>query len=500
MASTGRLLTGVVAGLAAVLQAPATAQGPFGASEVQVVRRFDRNGDGRLDAVERRPAREWLSSGGGAGDAGPFGRGFGRFGGRGYAAPAPGRRLTPADVKAFTGQPLYETTILRTLFLQFEHEDWEDELAAFYNTDVEVPATVVADGQTYRDVGVHFRGASSFRGVPAGSKRSLNLSFDFVHADQRLRGYRTLNLLNANSDPTFVRTVLYSEIARQYIPAPKTNYVRVVINGEDWGVYVNAQQFNSDFTRDFFSTTRGARWKVPGSPRGQGGMEYLGEGPDAYRRIYEIKTRDDPKVWADLVRLFRVLHETPLDKLEAALEPVLDVDGVLRFLAVEVVLVNTDGYWTRASDYSIYQDPKGRFHVVPHDMNEGMMSGGGRGFGGFGGGGVSLDPLVAVDDPAKPLRSRLLAVPALRARYLGYVRDIAERWLDWNRIGPLARGYQAVIAEEIKLDTRKLYSFEAFQSGLADAPDSVKSFADRRRAFLLQGAGGGQAAAGGGRQ
>src|SRR5207344_1215741 len=40
--------------------------------------------------------------------------------------------------------------------------------------------------------------------------------------------------------------------------------------------------------------------------------------------------------------------------------------------------------------------------------------------------GVKLDPLVAANDPAKPMLSKLLAVPALRARYLGYVRDIAQ--------------------------------------------------------------------------
>ncbi len=103
--------------------------------------------------------------------------------------------------------------------------------------------------------------------VPEGSKRSLNLTFDFADEKQHLHGYKTLNLLNANGDPTFMRTVLYSHIARHYIPAPKANYVNVVINGESWGVYVNAQQFNKDFTRDYFKTTKGARWKVPGQPR-----------------------------------------------------------------------------------------------------------------------------------------------------------------------------------------------------------------------------------------
>ena len=56
-----------------------------------------------------------------------------------------------------------------------------------------------------------------------------------------------------------------------------------------------------------------------------------------------------------------MLNETPPEKLEAALSPMLDVDGALKFLALEVALVNSDGYWTRASDYSIYQDEKGSF-------------------------------------------------------------------------------------------------------------------------------------------
>src|SRR5207253_8508683 len=101
-----------------------------------------------------------------------------------------------------------------------------------------------------------------------------------------------------------------------------------------------------------------------------------------YKRLYEIKTKDDPKAWADLIHLCRVLSETPADGLEAALDPLLNIDGVLKFLALDVALVNSDGYWTRASDYSIYQDVKGRFHIIPHDMNEGLADEGGRGRGG----------------------------------------------------------------------------------------------------------------------
>ena len=500
---------------------PFGGRGPMG-QEQKVVKQFDQDKDGRLNAQERKAARAWLA------ENSFGGRGFGGrgFGGRGIMPGTPGRALKPADVKVYKGQPLYDPTVLRTLFLQFENADWEQELGAFNNTDVEVPAAVTVDGKVYKDVGVHFRGMSSFMMVPEGSKRSLNLSFDFVNENQNLGGYRTLNLLNVNSDPTFVRPMLYSEIARAYIPAPKTNYMRVVINGESWGVYINAEQFNKDFLRDYFKTDKGARWKVPGSPGGRGGMEYWGDDPASYKRSYEIKTKDDPKAWADLIRMFKVLNETPADKLEAALSPLLDIDGTLRFLAVDLALVNTDGYWTRGSDYSIYQDVKGQFHVIPHDMNEALINEGGRGRGpggpppdfargsppgGFGGpppgapaggpppergrrggrgfgpgGGPDLDPLVGLNDTSKPLRSKLLAVPALRARYLAYVREIAEGWLDWKKLGPLAKSYQAVIADEVRLDTRKLYSTEAFESGLEGGEGSLRRFVEARREFLLK--------------
>jgi len=468
-----------------------------------IVAQFDKNGDKRLNADERREARTWI-------EANPTGRGRGRTGG---TPKEPGVKLSPGEVKTYKAEPFYAPDVLRTLFLEFENGDWEKELTAFNNTDVEVPATLTVDGRQYKDVGVHSRGMSSFFGVPEGSKRSLNVAVDWTHENQAVQGYRTLNLLNSHVDPSFLRTVLYLQIAREYVPAPKANFVRVVLNQENWGVYVNAQQYNKDFVNEWFKTTDGARWKVPGSPGGRGGLEYLGEDPAAYKRVYEIKTKDDPKSWAALAKLTKTLNETPAEQLEKALAPMLNVDGVLKWLALDVTLVNNDGYWTRASDYSIYLDPKGVFHIFPHDANETLPGRGGRGvgpggpppppppppgmagrpggppmqpppggvrIGGPGGGGPTLDPLVGLNDATKPLRSKLLAVPALRARYMTYVRDIANKWLDWNRLGPIVARYQALIDADVKRDTRKLDTYEGFLAGT----ESLKQFADQRREFI----------------
>lgn len=71
-----------------------------------------------------------------------------------------------------------------------------------------------------------------------------------------------------------------------------------------------------------------------------------------------------------LIRLCKPLCQTPPDKLEAAIAPILDLNEALWFLTLDCGLINSDGYWTRASDNIIYRYPIGKFHLTPCDMNE----------------------------------------------------------------------------------------------------------------------------------
>ena len=278
-------------------------------------------------------------------------------------------------------------TYCRTLFLEFDSKDWEEELEDFHGTDVDVPAKLTVDGKTYDNVGIRFRGTSSYGGVPRGQKRSMNVTMDLVDKKQNLHGYKTLNLLNSHEDPSFLRTVLYDYIARHYIPAPEANLVRVVINGESWGIYSNEEQFNNDFTKKWFGDGTGPRWKVPPNFSGAAALVYHGDNPDDYRNLYEIKAKDEKQAWHDLIDLCKKLQDTPDDRLEEELSKVLDLDRALWFLALDNVFIDDDGYYSRGSDYCIYQDPKTkRFHLLPRDSNETFRYPGGPGFGGPGGG------------------------------------------------------------------------------------------------------------------
>jgi len=461
----------ITAAVAVAAAAPAAAQFGFGGprQDRELVERFDQDGDGVLDRAERDAARgRTLST---SARSAPS------------SAAAVNELLSPDDVQTFGDESLYDPDVLRTLFIDFESSDWESELEAFYGSDVEVPATVSVDGKDYPGVGIHFRGNTSYDRVPTGRKRGLNLSIDHTYDEQRLLGYRTLNLHNAFNDATFLKNVLYLQIANEYYPAPKANFVRVVINGEDWGVYANVQQFNSDFTREAADSNE-ARWRIPGSFSSRGGLEYLGENESVYRQTYDIKNRDTPENWQALIELTRVLNQTPPDSLVEALEPIFNIDQALRYLAVDNALVNSDGYYSRNSDYSLYLDEDDRFHVTAYDANEAMETGGGRGgFRGRGGsGGVSLSPLEGSRDGSKAMLYRMLMVPELRAQYLGYVRDVAENWLSWDRLEPITVEYQALIADVVASDRRKLYSTENFESGV---DTTLRPFFERRQAFLI---------------
>ena len=552
MLASLRLLTAICFTVIAIASGEVQAQpggGPGGIGgpggvDVDLVEKFDADKNGTLDTEERALARKEIirlqSSNQGRRRGGPPG---GPRGGANRPTGKQGPKVAPADVQNFSSQDLFDPEVLRTVFLTFEADDWEKELQDFKPTDVEVPATMMVDGKEYPNVGVSFRGASSFFQISEGSKRSFNISMDYLDKDQKLLGYKSLNFLNGNGDASMMSSALYSHFTNQHIPAPKVNFVKVVVNGRSWGIYSNAQQFNKTFVKERFGTKKGSRWKVKGNPRGDGGLRFLGEDVEQYESRFEIKSKDKPEAWESLIKLCKVLNETPQDQLVSKLEPLLDIDSVLWFLAYDVAFINSDGYWTRASDYSIYLDPDGKFHIIPHDMNESfreMHAGGGPGGrrggpggrgrrrGGFGGPrqggpggppqgglggpggppqggpggppeggpggaqqpaangkGFELDPLASMTDRF-PLRSKLLAIPELKLKYLKHLKSIASNDLSPETFGPLVEKLKTVIEKEIKKDTRKLMTNSAFESATGKGSKAgLNKFAAERAKYLL---------------
>ena len=463
----------------------------------KIVHRFDKDGDGKLNESERTDARKYVQESRGA-------PGASRPSDEGLAETTLEDDLKASEVARIKENvELYDNNTLRTFYLRFHDEDWYEQLGDFYKTDVDVPADLIVDGEIYRSVGVRFRGSSSYFTVE-NEKKSFNIAVDSNDDNQRLFGYKTLNLLNGHADASFLREVLYSRIARNYIPALKANFVKLVINGENWGIYINSQQYNKDFLSEWFGTRGGVRWKVP--PGRESGLVYNGDKPSDYQESYQLKTneKDVPNAWTDIINLCQTIQETPDDRLETELSSIFDIDRAFWFLALDNIFIDNDGYFSRGSDYSIYQDPNGRFHLLPYDSNETFRFAGGGGPNSWQTDGPMLSPVAQEDDEMRPVIKRLFAIPHLRARYLAHVRTIVNDWLDWEKLEPIIAAYQSLIDEEVKADDKKLYSYEAFatshikeqtrgsgpggfgrRGGGRRSTPSFKSFVTERRDFLL---------------
>jgi len=88
-----------------------------------------------------------------------------------------------------------------------------------------------------------------------------------------------------------------------------------------------------------------------------------------------------------------------------------------------------------------------------------------------------------------PLRSKLLANPTLKTRYLQYLRLIARDHLAWEKMKPIVSDAKNLIEAEVKADTRKLVTNDGFLNATnlesPTKPLSLREFAEKRSAFLL---------------
>lgn len=111
-----------------------------------------------------------------------------------------------------------------------------------------------------------------------------------------------------------------------------------------------------------------------------------------------------------------------------------------------------------------------------------------------GGNGAELDPLMGIDDEMKALRSKLLAVPSLRARYLDMVKTLA-REMEWSKLGAFITQERDLIATYVERDTRKLSKYEDFLALTSDAEivavsndraaQSLRAFVTLRSKYLI---------------
>jgi hypothetical protein len=275
------------------------------------------------------------------------------------------------------------------------------------------------------------------------------------------------------------------------------------VNGESYGIYVSVEQINKDLIKNWFGGSKGARWKVPPTFAGSAGLAYLGEDLSEYQRRYELKYADDePAAWTALKELSQIISETTPKQLPFVLPAFIDVDEWLWFLALDLVFQDDDGYHSRASDYELFLDKNGIFHPLTRDNNEAFRAaGGGPGARNAAVQSAMVAPLADAERADRPVTRALLSVPEWRARYLSFVRLLANKELRWSKLEPEISRLHSMIDSIVQADSRKLESYDAFTKSIVREGESatsgaegrgrgrgapaLKNFIEDRRAFLL---------------
>lgn len=377
---------------------------------------------------------------------------------------------------------LYDQSLIRNIYLTFPQSNYWQLMQTNYNTQTDIPATMVVDGVTYDSVGVRFKGQTSYSQTQTSQKKSFNITTDFVDPNQKLMGYQTLNLNNCFQDESFLREVFFQHQLKNHIPVAKSAFVNLYINGANWGLYPNVQQLNKDFLEEWFLSNDGTNWradKPPGSPGGPGmwgdgtaALNYLGNDTTDYKAYYTLKSTDKTQPWDDLVHTCDVLENTPLANLPAALPVVLDIDRTLWFLASEVLFSDDDSYIYKGKmDYYVYYEPEtGRITPQEYDGNSVMDPAH-----------QTWSPFYNETNANYPLMNRLFAIPEYRQRYIAHLRTLINELFDITSSNTLIDNYKNQVDVLVQNDPKKLYTYTQFNSEIT----VLKNFISARRNYLL---------------
>lgn len=206
-------------------------------------------------------------------------------------------------------------------------------------------------------VGIRLKGEASFRGL--AGKAAFKVKFNEFVKGQKFLGLKRLTLNNMVQDPSMVHeTLAYEAFRAAGVPAPRSGYADVRVNGEEFGLHLNLETLDDIALERLFGSFEAPPQHLY---EGQFGVDVLpGEAGE-----FEIDEGEEDDR-ADLEALIGAL---------AAQSPALfermagraDLEEMARMWAVERFIGHWDGYSGLSSphNYYLYSDPLGEFQMLP---------------------------------------------------------------------------------------------------------------------------------------
>ncbi len=377
-----------------------------------------------------------------------------------------GQTINTYNPQGFYEQPggMFSVDSLRTIDINFYDPNYHDTLVSYWYTDtnLRIPAAVTfSNGLFYDSVGVRYKGNSTFawpeqQGIV---KLPLNLDFNYYQLGQEIMNLKKLKLANGMFDPTFAKEVTAYDIYRRYLPSPQANLMRVNVQGDYLGLYVNTESVDRTFLKKHFNENDGVLFKCdpiqqfgqPG-PSGNSNLDWLGSDTTLYYNHYTLKSDYG---WGELVEFINILNNNPL-----LLDSVLNVDRVLWAFAVNQVIANLDTYnGLFQHNYYLYQTEDGLFQMIPWDVSEsfvGALLNFNPNFNEL----YEYDPYNGYNCLTEPLVVALTSDPNSKYGkiYTAHLRTVLEESLIRDTIETFVSDLQALGAAAAFEDTNKIFN------------------------------------------
>ena len=357
---------------------------------------------------------------------------------------------------------------IRKIEIFFSETNWDDTLDVYYANDIGqrlIADSVIIDGEVDQDVGVKYKGNSSYN--VNNSKNPLNIKLDYVNNGQSIDGYNVLKLSNGFRDPSFVREVITYEMAREYMPASKATYANVFINGIWNGLYTCVQSVDDDFTNEHFYERKGPFFKadntgvqVPNCSAGQNGIWKYFTDTNCLQKAYEMQSSND---WTQLGNFLDTINNH-----FSEVEKVLDEDRTLWMMAFSNLTITLDGPINNIPhNFYLFKDNNGNFSPIIWDLN--------GSFGTFKNGLTTpittqdlqeLDIFHGSTNNQNKMCSQMFSSDQYKRMYVAHMRTILNEQFANNDYSTRALQLQTIIDSSVNADPNGFYSHAEFISNI----------------------------------
>ncbi|YCM43115.1 CotH kinase family protein [Verrucomicrobiaceae bacterium 227] len=240
-----------------------------------------------------------------------------------------------------------------------------------------VKASLTVDGEPLKDIGLRFKGNSSYRAAAGSDKRPLKIDTNRFVSGQKLHGRTKFNLSTSFQDPAFMKEKLAYEVYHAAgLPTPGTGWAKVTLSVEgvmekkDLGIYVVIEQVDENFlARQLGEKSKNSLLMKPDTTAN---WQSPGEDPALYEDAFGIKegadNQDQIRQFADFLSL---INESPEATFAKEIGQKMDLDLYAGYLAATSALASLDSYVAAPHNYYLVLDKAdSKVRLLPWDVNE----------------------------------------------------------------------------------------------------------------------------------